>query len=65
MTNPANGFPPDGGQIQGDSLNSDIVEVTTMEVDNTVRPMRDSLRKRLKAPPSAPPETPSESPDTK
>jgi hypothetical protein len=33
--------------IVWDSLNSDLVEVTETEVDTTVRPMRESLRKLL------------------
>jgi hypothetical protein len=37
-----------------DSLNVDVVEVTQVEVDNTIRPMRQSLRERLKLPPTLP-----------
>jgi hypothetical protein len=33
--------------IVWDNLNSDLVEVTETEVDTTVRPMRESLRKLL------------------
>jgi hypothetical protein len=54
MTKPENGSPGAENQNQWDSLNSDVVEVTEGEVDYTVRPMRESLRKRLKPPPKFP-----------
>ncbi len=55
---------PENSEIQGDSLNSEICEPTNLIIDNTVRPMRESLRKRLKPagtngqqqPPQTPPQ---------
>jgi hypothetical protein len=40
-----------------DSLNGDVVEVTDMKWDDTVRPMSESLRKQLKLPPRPQPPT--------
>jgi hypothetical protein len=51
MVNPDSGPVPEKDVAQFDSLNIDIVEPTDVVVDNTVRPMRDSLRKWLKLPP--------------
>jgi hypothetical protein len=48
-------FPSDEGHGGGDSLNTDLVVVTKMKLDYTVRPMRESLRKRLKRPPATEP----------
>jgi hypothetical protein len=42
---------PEKDQVQYDSLNIDIFEPTDVLIDNTVRPMPDSLRKWLKLPP--------------
>ena len=63
MPNPENDPCPAEGRA--DSLNSEIVEVTGGTVDTTVRPMRESLRKRLKPPyncqplpPALPPQEP-------
>jgi hypothetical protein len=72
MANPEKAPTPDEGQVWCDSLNTEIVEVdlSKVERDDTVRPMRESLRKRLKPPyngqplPSAepPPQPPEEKP---
>jgi len=51
MANPDKTPVPEKDQVQLDSLNMDICEPTDVVVDNTVRPMRDSLRKWLKLPP--------------
>ena len=51
MSNPEKAPLPEKEGVQFDSLNMDIVEPTDVIVDNTVRPMRDSLRKWLKLPP--------------
>jgi hypothetical protein len=49
--------------VQFDSLNCDNYEPTNVEIDNTVRPMRDSLRKYLKLPPyNKPPTGPPQEP---
>ena len=67
MANPENAFSPDKPPMPWDSLNSEAFEPTAVVVDNTVRPLRESLRKRLKPPhtgqlPQEPPtETPPES----
>jgi hypothetical protein len=50
VTNPANADDFESGQGSCDSLNADILEPTGGTVDTTVRPMRESLRKRLKPP---------------
>jgi hypothetical protein len=50
VANPENAPPPDEGQVRWDSLNCDTVEVILTGGDYTVRPMRESLRKRLKPP---------------
>jgi hypothetical protein len=52
MSNPEKAPLPEKEGVQFDSLNMDIVEPTDVIVDNTVRPMRDSLRKWLKLPPT-------------
>jgi hypothetical protein len=54
MPNLENGFHRENSESQLDSLNSDVVEVTQVEVDNTVRPMRASLRQRLNMPSTVP-----------
>jgi hypothetical protein len=46
---------PDKSQGQWDSLDCEIVEPTDVVEDHTVRPMRESLRKRLKPPFNQPP----------
>jgi hypothetical protein len=48
---------PSSNSFQADSLDCDIVEPTGGVVDTTVRPMRESLRKRLKPPYSGQPPT--------
>jgi hypothetical protein len=48
MASPAN--PPSDYPSPLNSWNCDIVEVTEMEGDSIVRPMRESLRKRLTPP---------------
>ena len=60
MTNPQNANDPEKEQVSWDSLNTDILEPTGGTIDTTVRPMRESLRKRLKQPPNGgpPPESP-------
>jgi hypothetical protein len=51
MANSEKGPVSEKDQVQFDSLNIDIVEPTDVVADNTVRPMRDSLRRWLKLPP--------------
>jgi hypothetical protein len=58
MPNAENGSHIENNQSGWDSLNSDVVEITQVEVDNTVRPMRESLRQRLKLPSTVPPPEP-------
>jgi hypothetical protein len=58
MPNPENGFHFENDEIGWDSLNSDVVQITQVEVDNTVRPMRESLRQRLKLPSNVAPPPP-------
>jgi hypothetical protein len=48
MANSDNRPSPEKSQGQWDSLNCEIVEPTDVVDDYTVRPMRESLRKRLK-----------------
>jgi hypothetical protein len=48
MVNPEHVDPRNNGTSCWDSLNCDIVEVTEMAVDLTVRPMPESLRKLIK-----------------
>jgi kynurenine formamidase len=52
MANPQKDPSPDEGRVQFDSLNCEIVDVdlSKVEHDNTVRQIRESLRKRLKPP---------------
>jgi hypothetical protein len=57
MANPEQAPCPEKDGVQFDSLNSDIFEPTDVVVDNTVRPMPDSLRKWLKLPPYDKPAT--------
>jgi hypothetical protein len=52
MAHPENSFRREDSSNQMDNLNCDLVEVTEMEVDNTVRPIRESLRQRAKLPPN-------------
>jgi hypothetical protein len=52
MANPEKIPVPDQPEIQLDSLNSEIFEPTDVVIDTTIRPMRESLRKRLKPPPN-------------
>jgi hypothetical protein len=64
MANPEKVPVPDQPELQRDSLNSDVFEPTDLVIDTTVRPMRESLRKRLKQPANGqqshePPTTPS------
>lgn len=49
MNDPKDNLPADGICVW-DSLNIEVVEVTGGEVDLTIRPMRESLRKRLHTP---------------
>lgn len=51
MANSEKGPAFDKNQVQFDSLNMDIVEPTDVVVDDTVRPIPESLRKWLKLPP--------------
>jgi hypothetical protein len=58
MANPEQSPTPEKDAVQFDSLNSDVFEPTDVVVDNnTVRPMRDSMRKWLKLPPYDKPAT--------
>jgi hypothetical protein len=57
MPDPQKNPAPDNGSVQFDSLNCDNFEPTNVEIDNTVRPMSDSLRKYLKLPPYNKPPT--------
>jgi hypothetical protein len=50
VANPPNANDFESGQSSWDSLNTDVLEPTGGTVDTTVRPMRESLRKRLKPP---------------
>jgi hypothetical protein len=59
MTNRHKGSFPESSVGQWDSLNCDVVGPTDVVEDTTVRPMRESLRKRLQAPRAkAPPQEP-------
>ena len=46
MANPEKSPTPDRPEIQWDSLNCEVFEPTDVVIDNTVRPMRKSSRKR-------------------
>ena len=46
MANPEKSPAPDQPAIECDSLNSELFEPTDVVIDTTVRPMRESLRKR-------------------
>jgi hypothetical protein len=50
VTTPQNGNDVEKEQISWDSLNTDVLEPTGGTIDTTIRPMRESLRKRLKQP---------------
>jgi hypothetical protein len=64
MANPEKTPSPGEGQVRWDSLNCEIVEVhaSEMQGDNMVRPMRESLRKRLRPPYNGQPLPPLEPP---
>jgi hypothetical protein len=57
MKDPEYGRDAENSEGLADSLNSDVVEVTSVQVDHTVRPMREALRQRLRTPPTFPQST--------
>jgi hypothetical protein len=56
MTNAQERPSPESDQVQLDSLNCEIAEPTDVVDDYTVRPMRESLRRRLQPPLSRSPQ---------
>jgi hypothetical protein len=50
MANPENVPDPYGFQVEWDNADGETVEATDVVADTTVRPLRESLRKRLRPP---------------